>query len=266
MSKTFVDHGFPPLSSFRLIVPPLQLVSAALFEIVKQGAVMYYGVLEEFITTVLETAPELLTDTERLQLVIGLRAKVVLELCRNETEADWQDFQHHLSQMNTYITNQDKETSNSEVKASVTNFMKLVHTLVEDQCQRNIFFQIIFPTAFGPKYDSALQALMKKFLFNLQDLLPVPSLEQLFLPLVMTASSPVCPVTCQKWMTNAMHKSNLNLYVTHKSGRWIMFLTVGHKKVKKKTSRWSIQILRVMRKNMDSVLVMSLKTREPLWK
>lgn len=73
---TFLSPGFLPLSSLRLIVPPLQLVSAALWEIVKQGAVMYYGLLEEFVTTVLETVPELLTYTERVQLVMGLRAKV----------------------------------------------------------------------------------------------------------------------------------------------------------------------------------------------
>lgn len=68
--------GFLPLSSLRLIVPPLQLVSAALWEIVRQGAVMYYGLLEEFVCTVLEKVPELLTYTERVQLVMGLRAKV----------------------------------------------------------------------------------------------------------------------------------------------------------------------------------------------
>lgn len=68
--------GSLPLSSLRLIVPPLQLVSAALWEIVKQKAVMYYGLLEEFVTTVLETVPELLTDADRVQLVMGLRAMV----------------------------------------------------------------------------------------------------------------------------------------------------------------------------------------------
>ncbi|KAM6990534.1 uncharacterized protein LKV04_009969 isoform 3-T3 [Tautogolabrus adspersus] len=174
MSKTLTDNGFPPLSSFRLMVPPLQLVSAALLQIVKQGAVMYFGLLAEFITSVLETAPELLTDTERVQLVIGLRAKAVLQLCCNDTFANQQAFQLHLS----YITNQDKETSNSEMKDSVTNFLRLVHTLEEDHCQKDIFYQNIFPTLFGPKYDSALQALMKKFLLNLHELLPVPNLEQ----------------------------------------------------------------------------------------
>ncbi|KAM6990536.1 uncharacterized protein LKV04_009969 isoform 5-T5 [Tautogolabrus adspersus] len=227
MSKTLTDNGFPPLSSFRLMVPPLQLVSAALLQIVKQGAVMYFGLLAEFITSVLETAPELLTDTERVQLVIGLRAKAVLQLCCNDTFANQQAFQLHLS----YITNQDKEN--------------------------------IFPTLFGPKYDSALQALMKKFLFNLQELLPVPNFEQtslwlslspsilkecvdlmnqpkplkhlfsitntmgtkflkLLLPLVMIASFPACYINYQTWKsTKVMQSSKLNPHLTHKIGRQI---------------------------------------------
>ncbi|XP_056248433.1 zinc finger protein 658B-like [Seriola aureovittata] len=188
MSKILMEHGSLPLSSLRLIVPPVQLVSAALWEIVKQGAVMYYGLLEEFITSVLETVPELLTYSERVQLVMGLRARVVLECCRSDDFASPQAIQHHLSRINTYITKQDKETSGAEVKASMTNFLQLVHTLVDDQCQRDIFYQKIFPTVFGPKYDCALEALMRKFLFNLQRLLPVPNLEQTSLWLSLSPS------------------------------------------------------------------------------
>ncbi|KAK1878825.1 TERF1-interacting nuclear factor 2 [Dissostichus eleginoides] len=44
---------------------------------------MYYGLLDEFVTTVLETVPELLTYTERGQLTMGLRAKMVLELIKS---------------------------------------------------------------------------------------------------------------------------------------------------------------------------------------
>ncbi|XP_029929605.1 zinc finger protein 585A-like [Myripristis murdjan] len=179
MSKICSGHGNPlPLSSLRLIVPPLQLVSAALWEIVKQGAVMYYGLLEEFVTTVLETVPELLTYRQSVQLVMGLRARVVLELCRTDEFASLQTIQPHLTRINAYITKNDKQTSTSEVKASVTNFFKLVHTLVDDPRQRVVFYQKIFPTVFGPKYDSALQALMRMFLCSLQKLLPVPNLEE----------------------------------------------------------------------------------------
>lgn len=41
-----------------------------------------------------------------------------------------------------------------------------------------LILQKIFPTVFGPKYDSALQALMRTFLCSLQKLLPVPNLEE----------------------------------------------------------------------------------------
>ncbi|XP_030016348.1 zinc finger protein 493-like isoform X2 [Sphaeramia orbicularis] len=178
MSQTLSDYGHLPLSSLRLIVPPLQLVSAVLWQIVQQGAVMYYGLLDDFVTTVLDTVPELLTYSERVQLVIGLRARVVLEMCRNDGFSSTQTIQPHLSRINTYIMKQDKEAPSSEMKASVTNFLMLVNTLVGDPCQRQMFYQKIFPTVFGLKYDAALQALMRKFLLTLQKLLPVPNLEQ----------------------------------------------------------------------------------------
>ncbi|XP_035804181.2 zinc finger protein 583-like isoform X2 [Amphiprion ocellaris] len=206
MSNTVTDHGCLPLSSLRLLVPPVQLLSAALWQIVKQGAVEYYGLLEEFISTVLETVPELLTDTEAVQLVVGLHAKVVLELCCSDDFARPENIQPHLSRINTYITKQDKETSSFAVKASMTNFLKLVHTLVDDQHQRDIFYQKIFPTVFGDKYDSALQTLMRKFLFNLQKLLPVPSLEQTSLWLSL---SPPVLKECVDFVSQPEHLTTL---------------------------------------------------------
>ncbi|XP_072219758.1 uncharacterized protein [Leuresthes tenuis] len=167
-----------PLSSLRLIVPPLQLVSAALWEILKQGAVKYYELLEEFVSTVLETVPELLTYTERIQLVMGLRARM----------------------------------SGLEAEASITNFLKLVRTLVDDKDQRATFFQKIFPTVFGPKYDSALQDIMRKFLFNLQRLLPVPSLEQTSLWLSL---SPAILKECADFVNQPEHLNNLIQHHKH---------------------------------------------------
>uniref|UniRef100_A0A3Q1I1E1 C2H2-type domain-containing protein n=1 Tax=Acanthochromis polyacanthus TaxID=80966 RepID=A0A3Q1I1E1_9TELE len=198
--------GCLPLSSLRLLVPPVQLLSAALWQIVKQGTVEHYGLLEEFISTMLETVPELLTDTETVQLLIGLRAKVVLELCRSDDFATPENIRPHLSRINAYITRQDEETSRFAVKASMTNFLKLVHTLVDDKHQRDVFYQKIFPTVFGDKYDSALQALMRKFLFNLQKLLPVPSLEQTSLWLSL---SPPVLKECVDFVSQPEHLTTL---------------------------------------------------------
>lgn len=77
---------FPPLSStpgndlpvhyLRLLAPPLQLLSAAVWQVVQQGLVDHYGMLEEFVTMVTELVPELMSYSQRAQLILGLRARV----------------------------------------------------------------------------------------------------------------------------------------------------------------------------------------------
>uniref|UniRef100_A0A674ANW1 TERF1-interacting nuclear factor 2 N-terminal domain-containing protein n=1 Tax=Salmo trutta TaxID=8032 RepID=A0A674ANW1_SALTR len=61
-----------PLSSLRLFVPPLRLVSAALWQVVQRRDIMDYGLVEEFVTTVLEVVPDLMSYRERVQLIMGL--------------------------------------------------------------------------------------------------------------------------------------------------------------------------------------------------
>lgn len=68
----------PPLllPSLRLFIPPLRLVSAAMWQVVQRGDVQDYGMLEEFVTTVTDIVPELLSCSQRAQLILGLRARV----------------------------------------------------------------------------------------------------------------------------------------------------------------------------------------------
>jgi hypothetical protein len=68
----------PPLllPSLRLFIPPLRLVSAAMWQVVQRGDVQDYGMLEEFVTMVTEIVPELLSCSQRAQLILGLRARV----------------------------------------------------------------------------------------------------------------------------------------------------------------------------------------------
>uniref|UniRef100_A0A3Q4BDB6 TERF1-interacting nuclear factor 2 N-terminal domain-containing protein n=1 Tax=Mola mola TaxID=94237 RepID=A0A3Q4BDB6_MOLML len=44
-----------------LLAPPVRMVSAALWKVMKQRDVMLYGVVEEFVTSACETVPGLLT-------------------------------------------------------------------------------------------------------------------------------------------------------------------------------------------------------------
>lgn len=65
-----------PVHYLRLLAPPLQLLSAAMWQVVQQGLVDHYGLLEEFVTMVTELVPELMSYSQRAQLILGLRARV----------------------------------------------------------------------------------------------------------------------------------------------------------------------------------------------
>ena len=51
-------------------------MSASMWQVAQQRNVMQYGKLEEFVTLVTEMVPELLTLKQRVQLILGLRARV----------------------------------------------------------------------------------------------------------------------------------------------------------------------------------------------
>lgn len=65
-----------PLASLRLLVPPLQLMTASMWQVVKKQDVMSYWNVAEFVSLVVDMVPELLMDKHRTQLDLGLRAKV----------------------------------------------------------------------------------------------------------------------------------------------------------------------------------------------
>ena len=69
-----------PVASLRLLAPPLRLVSAAVWKVMQQRDVMNYGKLEEFVTSVSETVPGLLSYRHQAKLTVGLWARVSLYL------------------------------------------------------------------------------------------------------------------------------------------------------------------------------------------
>uniref|UniRef100_A0A8C8GRC4 TERF1-interacting nuclear factor 2 N-terminal domain-containing protein n=1 Tax=Oncorhynchus tshawytscha TaxID=74940 RepID=A0A8C8GRC4_ONCTS len=60
------------------MAPPIRLVSAAMWKVMKQRDVMHYGTLEEFVTSCCETVPGLLTSRHQAKLALGLRSRVCL--------------------------------------------------------------------------------------------------------------------------------------------------------------------------------------------
>ncbi|XP_029587520.1 uncharacterized protein LOC115173512 isoform X3 [Salmo trutta] len=143
------EDGRPlPLSSLRLLVPPLRLVSAALWQVVQRRDTMDYGLVEEFVTTVLEITPDLMSYREKVQLIMGLRAQLVLELCRSDHSADPETIQPHLSRMRTCIITHREKEIDTEVEASESNFLELIQTLLDDPLEREHFFQVGVRTIF----------------------------------------------------------------------------------------------------------------------
>ncbi|XP_064814258.1 zinc finger protein 16-like, partial [Oncorhynchus masou masou] len=170
---------FLPPASLRLLVPPLRLVSAALWQVVQRRDVMDYGLVEEFVVTVLDVVPDLMSYREKVQLIMGLRAQLVLKLLFSEHLADSDTIQSHLNRMKTCsITHRDNQICDPEVEASESNFLKLIKTLLEDPVERERFFQNVFPEEFGAMYHAALQTLLWEFLSRLEKLLPTPTLHQ----------------------------------------------------------------------------------------
>ncbi|XP_042560597.1 uncharacterized protein zgc:113263 isoform X3 [Clupea harengus] len=169
-----------PLPLLRLMVPPLRLLAAAMWQVAQQRHVEHYGMLEEFVTSVTESVPELLSYRQRAQLILGLRARLILELCRGENPADLKTLQSHLDRIRAPpVHAMNSEVCDEEVEESETNFLVLVQTLLKDPAEREHFFQNIFPVEYGYEYDKALQRLMLDFLSRLEHLLPVPDLTQM---------------------------------------------------------------------------------------
>ncbi|XP_022073425.1 zinc finger protein 665-like isoform X1 [Acanthochromis polyacanthus] len=167
-----------PLSSLRLLVPPLQLLSAAMWQLAKQKDVMNYEKLQEFVFMVTEAVPGLINHRQKAQLILGLRARLILELCKGSTSGsvDCQVIQSYLDRLPITATNTDYR--DADVKTTESTFIALVQSLLKDPIERAYFFQEVFPVEYGPQYDAALHVLLWELLSKLEKLLPVPDLKQ----------------------------------------------------------------------------------------
>ncbi|XP_061570705.1 zinc finger protein 14-like [Cololabis saira] len=180
MESPHHDENVPSLllPSLRLFIPPLRLVSAAMWHIVQRGNVQEYGMVEDFVSTVTEIVPELLNADQKAQLLLGLRARVVLELCRSEQTTDTESIEMHLHWIKTLVSTWAAQPCFADVEFPESNFVDQVQLLLKDPEEKEKFFQDVFPTDFGPEYDNALQVLMLDFLSRLEKLLPVPDIQQ----------------------------------------------------------------------------------------
>ncbi|TNN71984.1 TERF1-interacting nuclear factor 2 [Liparis tanakae] len=168
-----------PFAALQLLAPPVRLLSAALWKVMKQRDVMQYGVLEEVVTSACETVPGLLTVRHQGKLALGLRGRLILELCSKKP--DEKVIAPHLQRMHAPAAmSHSAATVKRDVKIirTVESFHSLVHTLLKDPTVRERFFKEEFPVDYGPKFDQELEKLLWEFLIRLDQLLPVPNLAQ----------------------------------------------------------------------------------------
>ncbi|XP_058482134.1 zinc finger protein ZFP2-like isoform X1 [Solea solea] len=166
---------FLPLSSLRLLIPPLRLLSAAMWQVAQRRDILDYEKLDEFVSLVTATVPDLLSPKQRGKLLLRLRARIILELCRDEKTANMLCIQPYLERIRPpgYTGSGD-----AEVDAEEAIFMELILTLVKDPAEREHFYQEVFPTDYGSNYDTDTQLLVWELLSKMEKLLPVPDLGQ----------------------------------------------------------------------------------------
>ncbi|KAK2858942.1 hypothetical protein Q5P01_003562 [Channa striata] len=165
--------GALPLASLRLMASPLQLTYSYMWQAIRQRNVKQYGKVEEFVTMVTQTVPDLMSFKQTAQLILGLRARVILDLLHKEGPPDSRAIQTLINKLKV------SSSKDAEVEKSQTNFMVLVQNLLKNPSERKRFFQDVFPVQYGTKFDTALQALIAGLVCKLEQLLPVPNLSQL---------------------------------------------------------------------------------------
>lgn len=171
---TKAEVGLLPLPSLRLLAPPLHLLSASMWQILKKKHVTCFWKVSEFVLFVMETVPELLLFKHWTQLILGLRARFILELCR--TGEDQQLIKSYLENMKTQQLTLHKELPEEE--RAWDDFNDLIHSLLEHNQERQVIFQEIWCEEYGCQFDSDLEMLCWEFFCRLNQLLPVPELEQ----------------------------------------------------------------------------------------
>ncbi|KAM8740061.1 uncharacterized protein AB9X84_020054 isoform 1-T1 [Acanthopagrus schlegelii] len=168
-----------PRSSLHLVVPPLRLMSACMWQVAKERNVDHYGRLAEFVAMVTDSVPELLNYKQKIQLILGLRARLILEDLKRNDKVDYKTTQDHLDSFQEWTTKDiNEEDRDGEVEFSKSAFMELVQTLLTNESEKNKYFKEVFSVQYGARFDTSLQILVWEFFSRLEEFLPVPSFSQ----------------------------------------------------------------------------------------
>ncbi|CAL8262057.1 unnamed protein product [Lota lota] len=156
------------LSSLRMLIPPLRLFSAVMWEVARQQRTSHFGMLEDFVSLVTDAIPELLTGQQKSLLLLGLRAKEVLN---GEVAVDPEAVRHHMERIHTV----SMETDSSVLKQWASSLQAFCHTAQErpEEAQQHLL-----QTLLDHDFTLALESLLCHFLSRLDQSFPIPDFKQ----------------------------------------------------------------------------------------
>lgn len=76
LNASLLSGNLLPQASLRLLVPPFQFMAASMLQVLRKQDVLNYWKVAEFVSLVMDMVPELLMYKHRIQLILGLRARV----------------------------------------------------------------------------------------------------------------------------------------------------------------------------------------------
>ncbi|XP_028810079.1 zinc finger protein 2 homolog isoform X2 [Denticeps clupeoides] len=171
--------GFPasspslPFSSLRLLMSPLRLMSAFLWHVAEEQCVAHFGKLEEFVALVTDVVPGLVSQSQVTKLVMQLRFKVLLELCRTENRPSNEEIQARLDA----LLNLRQTCIDEESEKDVTPFIEKVQNILRSPASKERCFHV-FIEDYGHTCDEALKDGIWEFLCKIERLLPQPNLKE----------------------------------------------------------------------------------------
>ncbi|XP_069044835.1 TERF1-interacting nuclear factor 2 isoform X2 [Lepisosteus oculatus] len=174
------DGPSPPVDALWLLAPPLRLVCATVWDVVRRRDLVHYGKVLEFLETVRNAVPEILTYRHMAKLTLGLRAKMILGMLVKQFSPDVisAELEKVVPPNILRPSRTVKMKDDRKVRESAENFQKLIRYLLEDPELLNVFMKESLPVQYGDQFDLALEKLVWEFVIRLDELLPIPDLSQ----------------------------------------------------------------------------------------
>ncbi|XP_072309608.1 TERF1-interacting nuclear factor 2-like [Eucyclogobius newberryi] len=93
-----------PLASLRLMASPLQLTYSFIWQVIKQKNVNQFEKVEEFVHMVTQTIPDIISYKQKAQLLLGIRAKIILDLLNKDDQPDTRAIQTLINKLKVPTT------------------------------------------------------------------------------------------------------------------------------------------------------------------